>query len=165
MKFSKFFELVKLIWSNQLTQRRDPEISIIIHSPGSIGATPSVEVESIQAGFDWDAGQVLIYPAQPLTTLTPEQVADITTSVRKGQSWHAYEAYKKHKAEMEAAAIEYAKVAGQRDELLTALEGLSAACDIGERDRDGKQSGVVIPDKHAVLAAREAITRVKGGIV
>ncbi|MBR7606724.1 MAG: hypothetical protein KH811_08905 [Veillonella sp.] len=165
MKFSKFFELVKLIWSNQLTQRRDPEISIIIHSPGSIGATPSVEVESIQAGFDWDAGQVLIYPAQPLTTLTPEQVADITTSVRKGQSWHAYEAYKKHKAEMETAAIEYAKVAGQRDELLTALEGLSAACDIGERDRDGKQSGVVIPDKHAVLAAREAIGRVKGGIV
>ncbi|MCJ7359557.1 hypothetical protein LPQ26_28155, partial [Klebsiella pneumoniae] len=38
-------------------------------------------------------------------------------------------------------------------------------CDTGERDRDGKQSGVVIPDKHAVWAAREAIARVKGGIV
>lgn len=115
MKFSKFFELVKHIWSNQLTQRRDPEITIIIHSPGSIGATPSVEVESIQAGFDWDAGQVLIYPAQPLTTLTPEQVADITTSVRKGQSWHAYEAYKKYKSEVEG-------LKAQCDELLVALK-------------------------------------------
>ena len=165
MKFSKFTELVARIWSNPTTQRRDPEITIVVHSPGSIGPSPSVEVEAIHAGFDWDAGQVMIYPAQPLTTLTPEQVADITESVRKGQSWHAFEAYKKHKAEMATAATEYLKVAGQRDELLTALEALSAACDTGERDRDGKQSGVVIPDKHAVWAAREAIARVKGGIV
>lgn len=165
MKLSKFFELITAIWANRINQRRDPEVTIIIHSPGSVGVTPSVEVESIEAGFDWNAGQVLIYPAQPLTTLTPDQVADITTSVRKGQSWHAYEAYKKHKAEMDTAAIEYSKVAGQRDELLTALEALSAACDTGERDRDGKQSGVVIPDKHAVWAARAAIARVKGGIV
>lgn len=154
MKFSRFFELITAIWANKINQRRDPEVTIIIHSPGSVGVTPSVEVESIEAGFDWSAGQVLIYPAQPLTTLTPDQVADITTSVRKGQSWHAYEAYKKHKAEMATAATEYLKVAGQRDELLTALEALSAACDTGERDRDGKQSGVVIPDKHAVWAAR-----------
>lgn len=121
MKLSKFSELVARIWSNPLTQRRDPEITIVVHSPGSIGATPSVEVESIQTGFDWDAGQALIYPAQPLTTLTPEQVADITSSVRKGQSWHAFETYKKHKAQLENAAIEYAKVSGQRDELLAAL--------------------------------------------
>ncbi|HBQ2427173.1 hypothetical protein [Klebsiella pneumoniae] len=165
MKFSRFFELITAIWTNRINQRRDPEVTIIIHSPGSVGVTPSVEVESIEAGFDWNAGQVLIYPAQPLTTLTPDQVADITTSVRKGQSWHAYEAYKKHKAEMATAATEYLKVAGQRDELLTALEALSAACDTGERDRDGKQSGEVIPDKHAVWAAREAIARVKGSIV
>ena len=98
MKFSKFTELVARIWSNPTTQRRDPEITISILSPGSIGASPSVEVESIQAGFDWDAGQVMIYPAQPLTALTPEQVSEISESVRKGQSWHAYEAYKKHKA-------------------------------------------------------------------
>ncbi|EPR1415846.1 TPA: hypothetical protein ACTYIV_001472 [Citrobacter koseri] len=110
MKLSKFSELVARIWSNPLTQRRDPEITIIVHSPGSIGATPSVEVESIQAGFDWDAGQALIYPAQPLTTLTPEQVADITSSVRKGQSWHAYEAYKKHKAEVDALKAQIAEL-------------------------------------------------------
>lgn len=121
MKFSKFSELVTRIWSNSLMQSRDPEVTIILHSPGSIGATPSVEIESIQAGFDLDAGQVLIYPTQPLTTLTPEQVADITASVRKGQSWHAFEAYKKHKAQLENAAIEHAKVSEQRNELLAAL--------------------------------------------
>lgn len=126
MKFSKFSDLVTRIWSNPMTQRRDPAITIIIHSPGSIGATSSVEVESIQVGLDWDAGQVLIYPAQPLTTLTPEQVADITASVLKGQSWHACETYKKYKAQLENAAIEHAKVAGLRDDLLEALVSLAA---------------------------------------
>lgn len=121
MKFSKFTELVARIWSNSTTQRRDPEITISIHSPGSIGASPSVAVEAIHPGFDWDAGQVMIYPAQPLTTLTPEQVNDITESVRKGQSWHAYESYKKHKSQLENAALEHAKIAGQRDALLSAL--------------------------------------------
>lgn len=164
MKFSRFFELITAIWANKINQRRDPEVTIIIHSPGGVGVTPSVEVESIEAGFDWSAGQVLIYPAQPLTTLTPDRSRHNHQRAQRPVP-HAYEAYKKHKAEMATAATEYLKVAGQRDELLTALEALSAACDTGERDRDGKQSGVVIPDKHAVWAAREAIARVKGGIV
>ncbi|EGD6079318.1 hypothetical protein DSZ55_27420, partial [Escherichia coli] len=75
-------------------------------SPGSIGSTPSVEVQSIHAGFDWDSGKVLIFPSQPLTTLTPEQITDITDSVRKGQSWHAYQEYKKHKEQLEKLSIE-----------------------------------------------------------
>ncbi len=86
MKFSKFSELVNRILSNNHSHRRDMDVTIVIHSPGSIGSTPSVEVQSIHAGFDWDSGKVLIFPAQPLTTLTPEQITDITDSVRKGQS-------------------------------------------------------------------------------
>lgn len=159
MKFSKFTELVARIWSYPLTQRRDPEITILVHSPGSIGPSPSVEVEAIHAGFDWDAGQVMIYPAQPLTTLTPEQVADITESVRKGQSWHAYQAYKKHKTQLDNAAIEHAKVAGQRDELLAALEEMT---DIVSKHTYPQ------PDKPnstwgRLEAAKEVISRVKGG--
>ncbi|EJT2549365.1 hypothetical protein ACTLJB_005283, partial [Escherichia coli] len=80
--------------------------TIVVHSPGSIGSTPSVEVQSIHAGFDWDSGKVLIFPSQPLTTLTPEQITDITDSVRKGQSWHAYQEYKKHKEQLEKLSIE-----------------------------------------------------------
>lgn len=111
MKFSKFSELVNRILLNRIlsnnhSHRRDMDVTIVVHSPGSIGSTPSVEVQSIQAGFDWDSGQVMIFPAQQLTTLTPEQVADITESVRKGQSWHAYQEYKKHKEQLEKLSIE-----------------------------------------------------------
>ncbi|EOU6076972.1 TPA: hypothetical protein KYJ40_003762 [Escherichia coli] len=106
MKFSKFSELVNRILSNNHSHRRDMDVTIVVHSPGSIGSTPSVEVQSILAGFDWDSGKVLIFPAQPLTTLTPEQITDITDSVRKGQSWHAYQEYKKHKEQLEKLSIE-----------------------------------------------------------
>ncbi|HGA1742425.1 TPA: ead/Ea22-like family protein [Escherichia coli] len=106
MKFSKFSELVNRILSNNHSHRRDMDVTIVVHSPGSIGSTPSVEVQSIHAGFDWDSGKVLIFPAQPLTTLTPEQITDITDSVRKGQSWHAYQEYKKHKEQLEKLSIE-----------------------------------------------------------
>ncbi|GDR97521.1 hypothetical protein BvCmsOUP061_02796 [Escherichia coli] len=114
MKFSKFSELVNRILSNNHSHRRDMDVTIVVHSPGRIGSTPSVEVQSIQAGFDWDAGQVMIFPAQPLTTLTPEQVADITDSVRKGQSWHAYQEYKKHKEQLEKLSMEL-EAAKQRE--------------------------------------------------
>ncbi|EKF3394657.1 hypothetical protein OY653_004590, partial [Escherichia coli] len=106
MKFSKFSELVNRILSNNHSHRRDMDVTIVVHSPGSIGSTPSVEVQSIHAGFDWDSGKVLIFPAQPLTALTPEQITDITDSVRKGQSWHAYQEYKKHKEQLEKLSIE-----------------------------------------------------------
>ncbi|UUN50963.1 hypothetical protein A7A17_25320 (plasmid) [Escherichia coli] len=106
MKFSKFSELVNHILSNNHSHRRDMDVTIVVHSPGSIGSTPSVEVQSIHAGFDWDSGKVLIFPSQPLTTLTPEQITDITDSVRKGQSWHAYQEYKKHQEQLEKLSIE-----------------------------------------------------------
>ncbi|HIB0667316.1 TPA: ead/Ea22-like family protein [Escherichia coli] len=111
MKFSKFSELVNRILLNRIlsnnhSHRRDMDVTIVVHSPGSIGSTPSVEVQSIHAGFDWDSGKVLIFPAQPLTTLTPEQITHITDSVRKGQSWHAYQEYKKHKEQLEKLSIE-----------------------------------------------------------
>ena len=161
MKFSKFSELVARIWSNPHTQRRNPEIKIIIHSPGSIGATPSVEVEAIYPGFDWDAGQVMIYPAQPLTILTPEQVNDITESVRKGQSWHAYEAYKKHKTQLENAALEHVKVAGQRDALLAALEDTIAMA----RSLSDVQNAYIEETVDEFIAGdiADLIARVKGG--
>ncbi|HGG1868297.1 TPA: ead/Ea22-like family protein [Escherichia coli] len=123
MKFSKFSELVNRILSNNHSHRRDMDVTIVVHSPGSIGSTPSVEVQSIHAGFDWDSGKVLIFPAQPLTTLTPEQITDITDSVRKGQSWHAYQEYKKHKEQVEKLSIEL-DAAKQR---IAELEGNCAA--------------------------------------
>lgn len=136
MKFSKFSELVNRILSNNHSHRRDMDVTIVVHSPGSIGSTPSVEVQSIHAGFDWDSGKVLIFPAQPLTTLTPEQITDITDSVRKGQSWHAYQEYKKHKEQLEKLSIELdtakqriAELEGNRAELAAENARLKAICE------------------------------------
>ena len=136
MKFSKFSELVNRILSNNHSHRRDMDVTIVVHSPGSIGSTPSVEVQSIPAGFDWDSGKVLIFPAQPLTTLTPEQITDITDSVRKGQSWHAYQEYKKHKEQLEKLSIELdtakqriAELEGNRAALAAENARLKAICE------------------------------------
>ncbi|HHW0006047.1 TPA: hypothetical protein ACUST5_003564 [Escherichia coli] len=130
MKFSKFSELVNRILSNNHSHRRDMDVTIVVHSPGSIGSTPSVEVQSIHAGFDWDSGKVLIFPSQPLTTLTPEQITDITDSVRKGQSWHAYQEYKKHQEQLEKLSIEL-DAAKQR---IAELEGNRTALAVEARE-------------------------------
>ncbi|HBC0802387.1 TPA: hypothetical protein ISC65_004450 [Escherichia coli] len=136
MKFSKFSELVNRILSNNHSHRRDMDVTIVVHSPGSIGSTPSIEVQSIHAGFDWDSGKVLIFPAQPLTTLTPEQITDITDSVRKGQSWHAYQEYKKHQEQLEKLSIELdtakqriAELEGNRAALAAENARLKAICE------------------------------------
>ena len=151
MKFSKFSELVNRILSNNHSHRRDMDVTIVVHSPGSIGSTPSVEVQSIHAGFDWDSGKVLIFPAQPLTTLTPERITDITDSVRKGQSWHAYQEYKKHKEQLEKLSIELdaakqriAELEGNFTALAAENAGLKAICDDRRRFiMNGVQMGYI----------------------
>lgn len=100
-------------------ERRPMTLVIAVQSQGSIGGTPCVEVSSVQAGFDWDSGKLMIYPATPLITLSAEDVEAIRESVSKGQSWHAYEAYKKQKATQKA-------VEAQRDDLLADLREAAA---------------------------------------
>lgn len=170
MKFSKFSELVNRILSNNHSHRRDMDVTIVVHSPGSIGSTPSVEVQSIHAGFDWDSGKVLIFPSQPLTTLTPEQITDITDSVRKGQSWHAYQEYKKHQEQLEKLSIELeaakqriAELDGNRTALAVENAGIKSAIpeprDI-EDDNDNMDDVSLAEDfgfNHAVERMRRQI--------
>ena len=80
-----------------------------IFSPGAIGGTPRVKVQAMQAGIDWDAGAVLLSTEKPLTTLSPEDVAAIRESVKKGHSWHAQkelDAMSKRIQELETALAE-----------------------------------------------------------
>lgn len=121
MNFDTFALDVARIRNANEMQRREHTVVIEVHRPGWIGGTPAVAVSAVFKGFDWDNGRVIICPQVPLTELTLEQVVEITESVRKGQSWHAYQEYKKYKAQLENAALEHAKVAGQRDALLSAL--------------------------------------------
>ncbi len=59
---------------------------------GGLTAHQTVEVRSVHQGIDWEGGQLVIEPDVPLTVLTPEQLAEISKSVRAGGSWHAYKA-------------------------------------------------------------------------
>lgn len=60
-------------------------------------------VTGIHAGFDWNVGTILITCAEQLTRLSPEDVEAIRTSVKMGQSWHAYQGYKEQQAKIKLA--------------------------------------------------------------
>jgi hypothetical protein len=75
---------------------RDHRLTIRISNPGGLTAHQTVDAAAIHGGFDWEAGQLVIEPAKPLTWLTPEDVAAIHESMKKGQSWHAYQREKHH---------------------------------------------------------------------
>ncbi len=60
-------------------------------NPGGMTGHQTTEVKGIFAGFDREAGRVIIEPEHPLTELTAEQVEAIVKSVRDGTSWHAYQ--------------------------------------------------------------------------
>lgn len=98
-------------------ERRPMKLVVVVNDPGSIGGTPCVEVETVAAGFDWDAGKMMIFPSKSLTALSPAQVDEISKSAAGGQSWHAYQAYNKYQEQLKAAEA-------QRDLLLAALDDL-----------------------------------------
>lgn len=90
MKLSAAIEILERIRS----QGGDPELVVTVQSEGGLGGTAAVAVTGLHAGFDWDAGRVLISTAQPVIGLSAEDVEAIRTSVRQGSSWHAYQAHK-----------------------------------------------------------------------
>ena len=83
-------------------------VQVEVFNPGTLGGTPRVAVTSIQAGFDWDAGVMLLKTAMPITTLSPESVEAIRASARQGQSWHAYQAHKRQHERIKALEAEIA---------------------------------------------------------
>ncbi|HBD2603793.1 hypothetical protein [Enterobacter kobei] len=85
-------------------------LRLVIHQPGGIGGTPTVGVKAIHAGFDWDSNTILIYPEEQLTRLTPDEVAAITKSVSKGQSWHSYQEFKKYREQLAEATEEISRL-------------------------------------------------------
>lgn len=74
---------------------RDLDVVIVVTQPGALGGTPSVPLLSVDAGIDWNAGKLMLTPAQPLSPLSAEEKLALVESVRKGQSWHAYQQYKR----------------------------------------------------------------------
>jgi hypothetical protein len=94
-------DLIEQLCVARSQSQQTRSVLIAIERPGTVGATPAVPIASAAAGFDWDSAKVLLRPARPLVAVTPEQLADIRASVRKGQSWHAYQTYKKQSERIE----------------------------------------------------------------
>lgn len=106
----------------ELNTSRDVRLTIAVRNIGGLAAHQTVEVSGIHCGFDWTAGQAIVEPVRPLTCLTPEQVEEITKSVRAGTSWHAYEREKKLHARIKALEAEVAALS-RRDESTTQQSG------------------------------------------
>jgi len=64
--------------------------SIVVKTVGQIGGTPSVGITSIQSGFDWDAGKLLIYPEKDLRTIEADELLALRKANEK-QGWAEYE--------------------------------------------------------------------------
>lgn len=94
MKIAQAIEALQRIVHVQ-PRAAESELMVAVHRPGSLGGTPAVAVTALHAGFDWDAGKVILEVAPTVTTLTVEEITAITTSVQKGQSWHAYQSFKR----------------------------------------------------------------------
>lgn len=77
-------------------------------NPGAMTGHQTTEVHGIFAGFDHEQGRVIFEPAQPLTELSPDEVAAIMKSVREGHSWHAYERDRKTRERITALEAEVA---------------------------------------------------------
>lgn len=89
---------------------REWTLVVKVFNPGSVGGTPCVAVKRMDVGFDWDNGKVMIETDLPLTTLTPEDVAAIHKSAKDGQSWHAFQAYKKQAERIKTLEAELAQL-------------------------------------------------------
>ncbi len=105
-------------------------ITIRIQNPGGLTMHQTVDAVSAGFGIDWEARQLVITPRQMLTTLTAEQLEELSASARAGQSWHAYQAHKKHEAEKAAA----------QSRINALLEAIALARETIARDREALYS-------------------------
>lgn len=89
--------LLAEISANELSPRdRQRTVNIVVVNEGTMGATPTVNVKQASFGFDWDSQMFMLFPEQPLTTLTREEIEDISKSVNNTQSFHTRQLLQEH---------------------------------------------------------------------
>ncbi len=113
--------LAELHQAQEQSGGRDMVLCIPVFQPGSIGGTPSVTLKGIVSGFDWDQGRVMLTTDEHLTVLSAEDVAAIHDSVRRGQSWHAYQAHCAMNDKIKAAEARADKLQDELDALRAQL--------------------------------------------
>jgi hypothetical protein len=91
-------DLTKALSEPNLRAPADTTVQIAVHRL-SLSGQATVGVVSARFGIDWNVGQLILSPAQPLLALTQEQAGEITASWRKGSTIAGYEQYKAAKSE------------------------------------------------------------------
>lgn len=94
MTLSQLKEIVDWHYNNQLKNGyphpTDTRVGIVVQTVGSIGGTPTVDIKSIYAGFDWDNGKLLIYPEKDLRTIEADELLALRKANEK-EGWVEYE--------------------------------------------------------------------------
>jgi hypothetical protein len=88
--------LAELSASELSPRDKQRTVNIVVVNEGTMGATPTVNVKQASFGFDWDSQMFMLFPEQPLTTLTREEIDDISKSVHDTQSFHTRQLLKEN---------------------------------------------------------------------
>lgn len=90
-------DIIKELTSNELNERdKKRTVNIVVVNEGTMGATPTVNIKQASFGFDWDSQMFMIFPEQPLTTLSRSEIEDISKSVNDTQSFHTRQILKEN---------------------------------------------------------------------
>jgi hypothetical protein len=62
----------------------------VVKTIGTVGGTPTVGVKSMQAGFDWDQGVLLVFPEKDLRLIEADELLALRKASEK-DGWAQYE--------------------------------------------------------------------------
>jgi hypothetical protein len=94
MNLKELKEQVDWLYEHQLLRHQhapeDITVSIVVKTVGTVGGTPGVGVKSMQSGFDWDNGKLMIYPEKDLRSIEADELERLRKASDK-EGWAQYE--------------------------------------------------------------------------
>ncbi|EIW6162764.1 hypothetical protein MF451_003761 [Salmonella enterica subsp. enterica serovar Saintpaul] len=93
-------QLAEIITRSIDGSRHIARVAVPVELPHStLGPLPTVALISASQGMDWDQGTLFLHPEQPLTPLSPDELAEIKRCRAEGQSWAVYQAHERWQKE------------------------------------------------------------------
>ena len=94
MNLKELKEQVDWLYEHQLLRHQhapeDITVSIVVKTAGTVGGTPGVGVKSMQSGFDWDNGKLMIFPEKDLRSIEADELERLRKASDK-EGWAQYE--------------------------------------------------------------------------
>ena len=92
MTLSELKELVEQMEQQAIRQclnLEDVQVVITTHKVGIIGGTPHTNIKSINLGFDWDRGKLIIHPEQTLREIDRDEIKALKDKYEE-LGWNKY---------------------------------------------------------------------------